>query len=137
MERFMPGRSRPSRELPANYEVKKAEQVEENVKSLEFFEKGVKMEINGYQLEILGEIRQVSLPPRGAREIKFVGSSGTINGVELSKTDLINIVRKFGAHIIRNGGIEVEKALAKQELESNRQDELRERNKLAVEEVLK
>ena len=134
-------RFKPKQELPADSkidsEINKAEQIEKNVTSLEFFEKGVKMEINGHQLELLGEIRQFSLPPRGRKEIRFVESSGTIDGVELSKTDLHNILHKFGAHIVSEGGIEVEKALAKQGLERNRQDELREKNKSAVEEILK
>jgi len=117
----------------------KAQEVSESVKSLEFFEKGVRLEVNGHSLEILGEMRPFRTMTR-KNLTSFAETSGTIDGMELSKADLKKIMERLGGHIaskFSESSDEAEKAKIRQELEGKRQDELTTQNKSAIEEVLK
>ena len=113
-----------------------AGQVEKSVSALELFEGGVRIEINGHKLEIFGEAKQFVLPPRGRNELRFVGTTGTIDGAELSETDLHNVLHKFGSYIISKGGDQMNETLRRHELEKKRQNELTEQNRSAIGEVL-
>lgn len=84
----------------------KLQEVSESIKSFEFFEGGIRMETNGHQLEIFGEIRIVHLPPKGREVFKFIGTSGKIDGNELSNDHLKKIVDKFSDFIVDKGGEE-------------------------------
>jgi hypothetical protein len=102
------------------------------VRSLKFFEQGVKMEVNGHSLEITGYFHKIGKLPR---MMKFFASSGTIDGSELSAYDLNRIMEKFSDYITDNLSKDRDNDAVKKAIST--QNELRTKNEAAVEDVLK
>lgn len=115
-------------------EEKELQEIAESVKSLEFFEDRIKIEFRGHQMEIMGKICQHRLPPRGREVFVFNGTTGTIDGRELSNEDLRKITKKLSDYIVSRAGNEkIEEARNRERLESENKNEL-ERLKLKKQE---
>ncbi|MFZ2627159.1 MAG: hypothetical protein WAX81_05755 [Candidatus Moraniibacteriota bacterium] len=111
--------------------------IAENVKSLELLEDRIKLEFRGHQIEIVGKICQHRLPPRGREVFSFDGTTGTIDGNELSKDDLRKITKKLSDYIVSKAGNEkIEEARNRDRLEREKKDEL-ERMELTKQEEVK
>ncbi len=115
----------------------------ECIKSFEFSAKGVLLQVNGHSLELFCEPKWDAEKDFGeenpAQKVNsFAVYGGTIDGIELSSSDLEKMNDRFERYVTEkylNGGIEVKIQIMKQIQEKDA--ELTTKNKTAVEEVLR
>jgi hypothetical protein len=114
----------------------KSHEVAEKVSSFEFTTKGVKLEVNGHLLDVVGEIRPFRTTT-GKKLNAFDGSAGTIDGIELSKDDLKRVMEKLSGYLANKFTENSDEANGVKKLEEARQLELTKKNRASIEEVLK